>query len=253
MSTYEALMQRLGEPTSTYSVYLGQRELEADNFCRKLVRILARNEVEDPYLMMEEYRAALRKYHLEESQIMLCMKAICHSLMHEPPEKVLEELFAALRMTEPESFEAWLSGRRRFLTFDEIVIWNNIAIQYKHMEQMEKARTIWQTLREYLREREVDEEEKAKLYPVILYNLAGVCSKGNLHTEAVWHSEEGIRNCVEFGKLFPLPYLLYRKGQELLALGELRAAEETIRKSEMLLGILKKKPEEMMEEMTAAF
>lgn len=252
-STYEALMQRLGEPASLFSVYLGQKELEADNFCRRILRILARNEVENPYLMMEEYGAALIKYHLKESQIMLCMKAICHAMMLEPPEKVLEELFAALRVTEPESFEAWLGDRRRFLTFDEIVIWNNIAIQYKHMEQMGKALNIWQTLREYLSEREVDEEEKAKIYPVILYNLAGICSQGNLHAEAVWHSEEGIQSCVEFGKLFPLPYLLHRKGQELLALGESHAAEEYFRKSEMLLEILKKKPEKMIEEMTAAF
>lgn len=250
---YEALMQRLGEPASLFSVYVGEKELAADNFCRKVIRILARNEVERPDMVMEEYRAALVKYHLKESQIMLCMKAICHTMMQYPPQKVLEELLDALQMTAPENFEVWMKEKRKLLTFDEIVIWNNIAIQYKYMQQSDRALDIWKTLREYLYVKEVDEEEKAKIYPAILYNLSGIYAQRNLYAEAVRYSEEGIRSCVEYGKLFPLPYLLHQKSKGLFVLGEVRSAEEYLRKSETVLEIIEKKPVKIMEEMMAAF
>lgn len=253
ISIYEALMQRLGEPASLFSVYIGEKELAADNFCRKVIRILARNEVEHLDMVMEEYGAALVKYHLKESPIMLCMKAICHTMMQYPPQKVLEELLDALRMTAPENFETWMREKRKLLTFDEIVIWNNIAIQYKYMKQSDRALEIWKMLREYLSVREVDEDEKAKIYPVILYNLSGIYAQRNLYAEAVQYSEEGIRNCVEFGKLFPLPYFLHQKSEGLLALGEVHSAEEYLRKSELVLEIIKKKHVKIMEEMTAAF
>ena len=250
---YEALMQRLGEPASLFSVYLGEKELAADNFCRRVMRILARNEVEHPDILMEEYAAALMKYHLKESPVMLCMKAICHTMMQYPPQKVIEELLHALQMTAPENMEDWLKEKRKLFTFDEIMIWNNIAIQYKHMGQPGRALHIWETLREYLHVREVDEEEKAKIFPVILYNLSGIYTQSNLYTEAVRYSEEGIQNCVEFGKLFPLPYLLHQKGEGLLALGEACLAEEYLSKSKLVLEIMKKKPAKIMEEMTAGF
>ena len=70
VSIYEALMQRLGEPASLFSVYLGKRELEADNFCRKMIRMLARREVVDPDMILQEYCAALIKYQLSSSSLL---------------------------------------------------------------------------------------------------------------------------------------------------------------------------------------
>lgn len=253
VSTYEALMQRLGEPASLFSVYLGKRELEADNFYRKMIRVLARRESTNPVIMLQEYGAALVKYRLKESPIMICLKAICHTMMEEPPQKVLKELYAALKLTEPIDAEIWRKSSKKLLTFDEIMIWNNIAIQYKRMEQYERAIAIWRGLREYLNVREVDREEMAKIYPIIVYNLAGMYAMEKIYTEAIRHSEEGIQTCIEYGRLFPLPYLLRQKGQELKELGDLYASEECIRKSEILWDIVKQNPPEQIEELTAGF
>lgn len=251
--TYEALMQRLGEPASFFSVYVGKKELEVENICRKVLRILARHQLENPGLVLGEYQAVLEKYKLVESQIMLCMKAICHSQMEEPPEAVMEELLLALNEKKPVDVEVWIKEERKFLTFDEIIIWNNIAIQYKRMKNFQKAIDIWSALQLYLNNHEVDNEERAKVYPVILYNLAGTYSLVDLHMEAVERCEEGIRVCVEYGKLFPLPYLLKYKGYELMEIGQIHGAKQYIMQADMIFGILRKDTLELLEEMVAAF
>lgn len=252
-STYEALMQRLGKPASFFSVYLGRRELEADNYCRGMIRLLSRDEKIDPEVLLQEYAAARMKFRLQESPIMLCLKAVCHSMSGDPPRQVLKELYAALRVREPADDESLRVQMGRLLTFDEMTIWNNIAIQYKRMKQYKRAHAIWSGLCEYLNEREVDSEERANLYPIIVYNQAELYALEHVYAEAIQNSESGISVCVEFGKLFPLPYLLWQKGRELKELGDQHASEEYIRKSELLWNIMNKKPRERTTEFPAGF
>lgn len=251
--TYEALMQRLGEPASLFSAYLGRGELLAEYLCRKLLSMLAQNEMTDLELVMEEYEAAVVYYRLTESRLMRCAKAVCHSMMDVPPAEVLQELFEVLQINNRLAPEAEVFQERKLFTFEEMLLWNNVAIQYKRMGNTGQAELVWLGLKNYLEDKDIDGEERARLYPVILYNLAGLFAGQNEHDKAVSHSEAGIKSCIEFGKLFPLPYLLHRKGRELLKMGEETLAAEYLKDAERIFKLLRKKSVPVMDEMMASF
>ncbi len=252
-ATYEALMQRLGGQTSLFSCFVGKRELETDRFCREILSMMARNEPEYLEAALEEYRIWTGEHPLTETQLMLYLGAVYHTIVGEKPEKVLRELYRALRITTKEDVRVWRKADRRLLTYDEIVIWNNIAIQYKRLKMTGRACDIWYGLKDYFHVRMMDEEERAKMYPVILYNLSVVLSERKSYEEALLYSEMGIGMCVRFGKLFPLPYLLNQKSRVLLALEAYNDAREVRSQSELIFRVMKKENPDCAGEMSIAF
>ena len=250
---YEALMQRLGEPASLFSAYLGRGELVVEYLCRKLLSMLAQNELTDVPRVIEEYEAAVEYYRLTESRLMQSMKVICHAMLDTPSSQVLQELYTVLQPENGNRAEAEMFGERKLFTFEELLLWNNIAIQYKRLGNIRQAEQIWIGLKDYLEEKDIDGEERARFYPVVLYNLAGLFAGKNEYIQAVFHSETAIKSCVDYGKLFPLPYLLCQKGNGLMRLGKNSLAAECFQDAERIFRLCRKEETLIMDEMIASF
>ena len=80
----------------------------------------------------------------------------------------------------------------------------------------------------------VSEEEKAKNYPVILFNLEnwyGLRGQDDDYKKALELSEIAIDMCIRFGILTGFPYHLYNKGCALVKLGKISEGKKYLQQA----------------------
>lgn len=232
---YEALMHRLGRPTGSCEVYSSHSDMRIYSMMREITRKIAANDIQGGYALLEEFRKTAGVEPLI-MQFVLYITAVIHGRQEAEPKSVLEELFRALGMTlrDVKNYEA----QRRRYTFDEIIIFNNIAIQYQRQGEFKKALRVLIWLKEYLEECGADDETKEKVYPLILHNTANLlCGKEIFH-EALELYDTGIDSCMQYGRYYLLPYLLHGKYACHIALGEKEEADTSGRQAGELFTLL---------------
>lgn len=232
---YEALMQRLGKPQGSCEVCLTHSDIELHAAMRKITKSIAVNDVQEAGRLLEELQQTAGIEPLIV-QFILYMKAIVHGKQKEKPEQVLEELFLALGMTMRDT-KNYTAQRRRY-TFDEVIILNNIAIQYQRQGELKKALRVLVWLKEYLEERNADDETKERVYPLILHNTAHFLYGKEIFREALELYDTGITFCMHCGRYHLLPYLLHGKSVCHNALGAPEEADTSERQAGELFALL---------------
>lgn len=237
-STFRAIMERLGEPGYLYSTFASSEDMKQHKLCYKIVRMLANYDMNGMEDVLKENQGLMNPKKNEGKQFFMYIRAIYHSRMNMEPKYVLEELEEALQVTVYGDIYARMRQKNYLLTFDEIIIWNNIAIQSYRMGQKAKAMKILYELKEYLDNREIDEEEKARVYPMIVCNIAGwMCQIGG-YQESVELSDIGISICRQCGKLIVLPYLLHQKANSLTKLGRKKDSQKYLEQANNIFEIM---------------
>ncbi len=208
---FDALMQRMGMSMSIYSAFVSKREMEIYRLIQELAWRLESQDYTSVDALIQELESRISDSDVLEKQYLIFAKASMMKRNGEPSEVVLEKLLEAIRLTMSD-FEERKNIRNRLLTFDEITVLNSIALEYYNMGQQERGLKLLYELKDYLEEHVIDEEEKAKKYPMILNNIAWRIGKevGN-HWEAYRISSVGIHYCVKHNKLAVLPYLISNK------------------------------------------
>ncbi len=238
-STYEALMQRLGESPQLFSVYVSREELEYDKMNRTILSMLVKNQWRELGAILKIYEQNIQQENHRGRQFLLYTRAILRSYQNETSDNVLQELQKALEITIPQYNEKELLSKRT-MTYDEFIIWNNIAIQHRRMGEHKRAFLILKKLLKYLERQNVDEEDTARLYPVILHNLAQWHNQENSYEKAVKTCARGVELCIDYGKLYPLPYLLYQQAIGLNGMGNISEAGELFQQAKIILGVMKR-------------
>lgn len=207
---FDALMQRLGVSESIYSAFISKEEMELYRLKQKMVWKLENLDFSDMDILIYDMENRLNEWNFLDKQYLLFVKA---SILHHnkgADDDVLQMLLEAIHITMP-GFSENGNIKSRLLTFDEITILNSIALQYDAMGKKEKALKILLDLKNYMEEHEIDEEEKAKKYPMIIYNITTRMGKMGLHQEVYRLCDDAISLCVKCNKLIALPYLLTNK------------------------------------------
>lgn len=232
---YEALMQRLGKSAGSCEVCSSRNDRELHTMMRKIMRKIAADDIQGGYELLEEFR---KKAGVEPltMQFIQYITAIIHGRQKTEPKLVLEELFRALGMSIRD-VKNYAAQRRRY-TFDEMIIFNNIAIQYQRQGELKKALRVLIWLKEYLEERGAVDETKEKVYPLILHNTANL-----LYGKAIFHDalelyDAGIDSCMQCGRYHLLPYLLHGKSACHIALGDKEEADISGRQAGELFTLL---------------
>ena len=101
------------------------------------------------------------------------------------------------------------SGSVRLVNSINII--NSMAVQKQRLGERKQALRIWMQLSDYLEVRKVDDEEKEKVYPMILYNEANLLYEMEIYREALELCNKGIDYCTRSNKYMVLPYLLLCK------------------------------------------
>lgn len=219
---FDALMQRMGVSASIYSAFVSRREMEI-------------------YRLIQELESRIGDREVLEKQYLIFAKASMMKRNGGTSEAVLATLLEAIQLTMPD-FEERKNIKNRLLTFDEITVLNSIALEYYNMGQQEQGLKLLYELKNYLEEHVIDEEEKAKKYPMILYNIAWRLGGeiGN-HWEAYQISNVGIKYCIKHNKLIALPYLINTKACAACEMNKREEAKLLFHQAVTLFDICEKK------------
>ena len=219
---FEALMQRLGLQTQYYFVPLSSEEMERSNLEYRITRKLSLEEYDYADLLEQYKRCGAGMDHMEK-QFYQYASALLLLGASDKLERGTELLLEAIHYTIPD-FSMETMHKCTSLTFLEITIINNIAINYRKLGRREEAKQMLLFLKEYLESKDIDLEEKAKIYPMILFNLSnwvGVEGRNELAYELC---TTGIDFCITHGKLTLFPMLIFNKGYSLAKMNRLDEA-----------------------------
>lgn len=235
--TFEALMQRLGEPEYFYSIHLSRKEMQCMKIGRKLKRSIRKGNLIEAEKLWQQYHPLFDEAKVLEQQSYRAMQAFWHAKKGMIPCRVIGELEDALKLTL-KWYKGELPGKKQRLTFEEISIFNNIAVQYQRMGESEKAFSYFKWLKEYFEIKECDEEEMVEIYPMLLCNYAEMLKAQELYEKAESVAEMGIRFCMEYDGILALPYLMGSMARSLTERSRLEEAEKYFKQAECLLCIM---------------
>lgn len=238
---FDALMQRMGVSASIYSAFVSRREMEIYRLIQELAWRLESQDYTNVNVLIQELESRIGVREVLEKQYLIFAKASMMKKNGGTSEEVLKKLLTAIQVTMPD-FEERQNIKNRLLTFDEITVLNSIALEYYNMGQHDRGLMLLYELKNYLEEHIIDEEEKAKKYPMILYNIAWRLGgeMGN-HWEAYRVSNVGIKYCIKHNKLIALPYLINTKACAACEMGRQDEAKLLFHQAVTLFDICEKK------------
>jgi transcriptional regulator with XRE-family HTH domain len=236
---FDAILQRLGVNESIYDSYCSRKEMEYFLWVKKFLFKLERQDVFEFEELMKGMTLDFSDSHNLKKQFFLFVKAIVHFLNGEEPAEVLSLMLHALELTISDFTLSYLWEDCR-LSYNEISILNMIAVLYLEMNRPIDGIQILCKLREYIEFHIVDEEEKAKKYPIILHNMAKEMGRQERHSDAYELSEVGLEYCIKSNKLSILPNLLQNKMAAATGLGYYEEAKTLFHQRLTLLQIMKK-------------
>ena len=207
---FEALMQRLGVSDSLYSAYISRDEMEICKLIQELAWSLERLELNKSEKIIEELEPMLGRNSNLEKQYISFARANIYLHKTGDHETFFQMLLDTIRMTM-EDFEPGKGIEKRLLTFHEITILDNIAIELYNGGKRKEGLQLLYALKEYMETHIIDEEEKARKYPLVIYNIATMLGSMGLHEEVYELCSQGISFCVSHNKLIALPYLITNK------------------------------------------
>lgn len=208
----------------------------------KLTTEIARRDILGIENLLREIENVCMPEDILYKQYFLFAKTILADLKGENSEKTLVELIRIIRLTKKD-FEIGKALPDGLHTYNEIVVINAIAVKCYHMQQMEYAIELLQDIKKYMDNKILDQEEKAKKYPMILLNLSSWLNNSKRYKEALELCEEGIWVCKSYGKIHPLPELFVTKGVILANLSQKEKAKDTFQKASHLFDILEREKE----------
>lgn len=223
-----AIMERLGLPKAA-DLYVSDRELERSNLERQITGMIAREEY-DIADLLREYQNCRKEMNQLEQQFYTYSYGIMVKKKENNPQKALELYRQAIEISIPD-FSMQQLRQTRLFTLDEITIINDIANVSYEMGDKKLAEKYMYFLKDYLENAVIDEEEKAKKYPVILYNLSNWLENDERYEEMIPLCRKGIDYCIEQGKLTVFPYLLFNMGYSLGKTGQYEESESYMKQA----------------------
>lgn len=210
LNQYIALMERLGLPVQPMGVQVTEEEMRWYNLkqeisykissgCRDVEELLARLE-----------KCSYKADRITEQYVSFVRAGIKMGNGNNG-EEVFDMLLRAIRYTLPR-FDFNNINNVKLLTFDEIMIIDNIAIMMRKQGDIIKAIMWGYFLKEYLEKGNIDYDEKVRIYPMILFNLSNWLIGCGRYNDADEICSKGIEYCNTHGKLNIFMELLYNRG-----------------------------------------
>lgn len=220
----EALFSRMGISAPLNDVPMTLSDFKRSSLEHQMIDMAAKGDYEFLSLL-EDYKNCGSNMDVFEKQFFIFFSAIYSYRQGEESEKVLEKYIEALKLTL-SSFSIDLPIKARLLTRTELMLMNNCALILHEMGQKEKAIRLMEYLKNHFEENFIDQEEKARSFPVVLFNLANWKGQMGFFEEALELSCKGIDVCVEYGKLFYFAEHIFNKAYSLAKLGRAEEAVE---------------------------
>ena len=236
--TVEYFFSKLGMPAPLNMIPLSDEDFIRFNIESDVLNLGANGNYEILELL-EKYKNASDKMDKFERQFYESAMAMYHKHHGLVIDECQKEFIHALNYTITD-FELGKPVNAHFLSSEELVILNNIAITEYDLGNTERAIYYLEFLVEYSKKPFVSERERGRYLPFFLFNLSNYYGKLERYEEALKMTEEGITACIKYGNLNNFPYFLFNKGFGLSCLGDLVNGRKNIEDSFRIFDQMKK-------------
>lgn len=180
--------------------------------------------------LFEEYKHLRKDNSLSNRQFELL-----HEILFFPEKYTTEEKLEKLEHLIHQSCPSFSTKSvPKLLTYEEILILNNIARCRELLDDRESTVLIYEGILRHYDSCNVNSEEMLRTKPLILYNLANSLCAMDRFDECIRYCDEGILLARTTGRCSVLAYLLYVRGRALFFRqkeNDREEAEKTLRQA----------------------
>lgn len=212
---FEMLIQRLGYSDTTLDAYVDEQEFKKHELKFQIRQAVILKKMTKADALLKQYEQLLKPPTPIDKQFLILHQILIHPEEHTPTEQRIS-LENALKLTCPRYEENHFP---MLLSYEEIILTNNIAIAYYHEAEYEKAITLLCSLKRFYENHVVNPEEALRTEPMILYNLSKYLGLTGRYDESIETSSLGIRVCSESGRCTALAMLFYNNSWALIKRG----------------------------------
>lgn len=223
---YEMLLQRLGYSDTVLYEHVDERTLALHELKFKIRQAVILRKPAEARRLLAEYKESCEESSLIDQQFVLLHDVLSTSGKYSTEER-LERLEKAIRLTCPKYDE---NKYPKILSYEEIVILNNIAGCYLEMQKIDKAIQILYFLKQYYESKMTNMEEILRTQPMVLYNLSKCLGLAGRYDECIEICDLGIKIARETGRCNTLAPTLYNRAWALVRRGrpgDMEQAEES--------------------------
>ncbi len=227
---FQRLMERLGYSSMLLDSYGDKADFRARELEMHIRQCSMNGEPEGAREALAELAAMWKNPSPMNRQFLM----LHHYLLYEDeftPESALSHLEEALALTCPGYTP---EKPPRLMSFDEIILLNNIALRHAAMGNKTRCIAILQGIREFYDRHVVFTEEALRTQPVVLYNLSKYLGQEERYDECIEICDLAIRLARRTGRCQSLAKTLYNRGWALLKRGrpeDAAVAEVSIRQA----------------------
>ena len=204
---FEMLVQRLGYSDTMLDTYVDEKQFYLhDQKFRIRQAIILNNMCEAKRLLSAYIREVSNPTQIEEQFIIMC-ETLTNSEQYTPQDR-LSNFERAILLTCPKYDNCKFP---KILSFEEILILNNIAVCHAQLGNKDQAIRILFHLKGYYEHRIINPEEALRTRPMILYNLSKYLGSTGRYDECIEIADLGIRIARETGRCSFMDGLLYNR------------------------------------------
>lgn len=227
---FEMLMQRLGYSAMSMDFFTDKRDflIHELKFKTRLAYMVKNYSLARHRL--DELEQVLDKPTQIDRQFVLLYQILLKKNQVSNTEK-LKQLEIAIQLTCPKYKCNYIP---RVLSYEEIILLNNIAICYDTLGDRSHAISILTALKEYYDHHVVSEEEALRTQPMILYNLSKFLGLSGQYDECIEICDLGIRIARATGRCPLLAKTLYNRAWALIQrnhIGDWENAETSLKQA----------------------
>lgn len=227
---FEMLMQRLGYSAMSLDFFTDKRDFLIHQTKIKIRYAYISENYELVKNSLDEFSCLLENpSKIDEQFLMLFRTMLTQAKQTNATNLALFE--EALMLTCPR----YITGHiPHVLSYEEIILLNNIAICYDIEKDRNRAIFILYTLKENYEHHMISTDEALRTQPMILYNLSKFLGLSGRYDECVEICDLGIRIAKATGRCPLLAKTLYNRGWALIqrnAPGDREAAETSLKQA----------------------
>ncbi|MBQ9534678.1 MAG: helix-turn-helix transcriptional regulator [Clostridia bacterium] len=224
----ELLLQRLGYSDMLVDSYADEDALILNDLKYKIRQAIILEQPAKIGPLLEEFEKIADLNNKSVKQFVM----LCRTIPLGFGADTLEVLEEAMRLTCPRYRPDKLP---KLLTFEEIILVNNIAICYYGKGKPDVAIKMFYSLKTYYENNEVNMEERLRTQPMVLYNLSKCLGASKRYDECVEICDLGIQLARESGKCNCLDRMFYNRAYVLLNRDKPGDREEAKKYAELAL------------------
>lgn len=234
---FELLMQRLGYSTMSFDFFTDKQDFLIHELKFRIRQSYMAGDFPQSMALLDKFEKAIHQNSNIDQQFLLLYRTLL-SIESYSQERQLALFESALRLTCPR----YSSNRiPHLLSYEEIILLNNIAICYDTSGQRHQAIAILRTLKTYYDTHIINIEEAMRTQPMVLYNLSKILGMAGYYDECIHICDESIRlarttsRCPYLGKtLYNRAWALIRRNQD----GDVAAAAYSAKQAHCFFQIM---------------